>query len=277
MDSSICRFIPAKTSSGNLSVLHFVYETELATLRQPFLHPIYYLHLATGGSAVLKMGGKSYPLRRGDLFFMFPGYPCEIVQDTGLVYIYISFTGSYATDILKALDVTPNEPVYHGYDDLLDFWKSAIVRVNALNAGLLSESVLLYTLSFLGGGTDRTSPKSSSETLFDLIVDYVEQHYRDQDMSLKKLSGIFPYTEKYISSLFSQKMNVRFSSYLNGLRLRYARQLMDEGHTSVSQIANLCGYSDSLYFSKVFKKSTGMSPSRYSARLSGGAKASSEA
>lgn len=267
MNNSVCQFIPVKSYTGSLKIIHFVYETELPKLHQPFLHATFYLHLVAGGSAVLKMAGKSYPLHRGDLFFTFPGCPFELTEDTGLVYIYISFTGSCASEIMTELEINLDHPVYHGYENLLEFWKSSIIRINQLNANILAESVLLYTLSFINNKTESMELKSSSENLFDIIVDYVDTHYRDADLSLKKLSGIFPYTEKYLSSLFHRKMNVRFSSYLNSLRLQYAHQLMDEGNTSVSSIAQQCGYSDSLYFSKVFKKRTGESPRAYLAKL----------
>jgi len=263
MDNSVCQFIPVKSYTGSLNVMHFVYETELPKLQQPFVHPVYYLHLVAGGSAVLKMGGNAYPLRRGDLFFGFPGCPYELSENDGLVYIYISFTGSCVSELLELLEIRMEQPVRHGYEGLLELWKSSLIRINRKNANILTESILLYTLSFMGGSGEDTAPKTSSENLVDLVADFVDTHYQDPDLSLKKLSGIFPYTEKYLSSLFHRKMGIRFSSYLNSLRLRYARQLLEEGETSVSRVAQLCGYSDSLYFSKVFKKSTGMAPSRY--------------
>ena len=58
-------------------------------------------------------------------------------------------------------------------------------------------------------------------------------------------------------------MNIGFSKYLNQLRIKHAYDLISQNMTSVSEIAYNCGFSDSLYFSKVFKKITGISPTEY--------------
>ena len=76
---SICRFLPLKSVSGNIKMVHFVYETEFLLMKQPFIEPIYYLHLVTSGNAVLKFSGKQYPLKEGTLFFFFSGVPYELM------------------------------------------------------------------------------------------------------------------------------------------------------------------------------------------------------
>ena len=58
-------------------------------------------------------------------------------------------------------------------------------------------------------------------------------------------------------------MGVGFNYYVNQLRLRYAHELLDESPFNMSEIATRCGYSDAFYFSKVFKKATGISPKDY--------------
>ena len=91
-------------------------------------------------------------------------------------------------------------------------------------------------------------------------MDYIDKHYRDPDLSLKKLSDSFSYTEKYLSSLFKKNMQIGFISYLNSLRIQYACDLIQKGNMNMSEISVACGYSDYSYFSKVFKKITGHSP-----------------
>jgi two-component system response regulator YesN len=123
--------------------------------------------------------------------------------------------------------------------------------------------VLLYTLSFINGNDTESTFKDNSENTVSSIVDYVNSHYRDTDISLKKIAYVFSYTEKYLSSLFKKQMNVGFNSYLNNLRVQYAQELIEKYEKSVSKIATLCGYSDAMYFSKVFKKYTGKTPTEY--------------
>ena len=263
MSDSICKFMPAKNYTGDIKICNFVYETELKTLSQPFFRPIYYIHLVTAGSGTLKMNGEEYPLTVGSLFFAFPAYPYELVADEHFRYIYISFMGSEIAGLFEQVGVSVNTPVYNGFDNLLEFWLSSIMRVGSHNANILAESVLLYTLSFFGEEASKTTVKPSAETVFDMMVDYVDTHYRDADLSLKKLAEVFSYTEKYISHLFKKRMGVGFNYYVNQLRLRYAHELLDESPFNMSEIATRCGYSDAFYFSKVFKKATGISPKDY--------------
>ena len=60
--------------------------------------------------------------------------------------------------------------------------------------------------------------------------------------------------------LFKKNMQIGFISYLNNLRIQYACELIQNGNMNLSEISIACGYSDYSYFSKVFKKITGHSP-----------------
>ncbi len=268
MSESICRFMPAKNHTGSIKTVHFVYESDFHTLRQPFLHPIYYLHLVTGGFATLRIYDKEYALERGTLFFSFPALPFEIDGSEDFKYLYISFMGAGAPSILEGLGVDMHHPVFPCFDHLIDFWMRSLVRLRDQTANLLSEGVLLCTLSYLGD-TDAPPEKKDTASIFQMLADYVDSHYRDPDLSLKKLEGIFSYTEKYLSHLFKEKMNVGFSRYLNNLRIRYATELISQNVHSVTQISVMCGYSDPLYFSKLFKKKIGVSPTEYIKRMKG--------
>ncbi|MBQ8612491.1 MAG: helix-turn-helix transcriptional regulator [Oscillospiraceae bacterium] len=261
MSESICRFMPAKNYTDDLQTVHFVYETEHETLRQPFLHPLYYLHLVTGGAAVLRMCGKEYRVGAGDVFFSFPGCPFELAAQGELRYMYISFFGSCAGALLEQMGIGYDSPVYTGMAQVTEFWFSAISRCSGVNANFLTESVLLYTLSFLSG-VPAAEHRDDTEKMFRMITEYINGHFREQGMSLQRVADIFSYTEKYLSFLFKKNMQIGFTQYVNNLRIQYALRLIDEGWRSVSEIAYACGYGDALYFSKVFRKKVGCPPSR---------------
>jgi len=260
---SICNFMPAKNYSGTIKTINFVYESEFRKLKQPFFRSTFYLYLVTKGSAVLKIYSNEYELKVGTLFFIFPAYPYEIEGSDDFAYMYISFMGSCVMNLLEDLEITMDAPAYSDFDFVIEFWKQAIRRVNQLNANILTESVLLYTLSYINNKQEDVRLKKKNQNIFDSIVDYIDNHFREPDISLKKIADIFSYTEKYLSYLFKKNMNVGFSQYLNNLRLQYAHKLIDQGITSVSQISAMCGYSDSLYFSKVFRKSLGRTPTTF--------------
>lgn len=262
MSHSICRFMPPKDYGGNIKTVRFVLETDFCKLAQPFIHPVYLVHIVTRGQGTMTLIDKQYNLKEGTLFFAFPGCPFEIDAADDFEYMYVSFMGTGATVLMNHLNISLDTPVYHGYSELIGFWKESIKRINQLNSNVLSESVLLYTLSFINSAAN-TALKANSENTLSTIVDYVNTHYRDADISLKKIAYVFSYTEKYLSSLFKKQMRVGFNTYLGDLRIQYAQELIEKGEKSVSRIASECGYSDAMYFSKVFKKRTGKTPSEY--------------
>ncbi len=261
--NSICRFLPSKTSTGKIKTVHFVYETDFASMVQPFIKPIYYVHLVTSGKATLKFAGAQTEISEGTLFFFFPGVPYEIEGDGEFRYMYVSFMGASAPELLEELGITLNNSVFYGFSHITEFWFSSILRINQINANILAESVLLYTLSFIPEQEMKNVPNKNSENLFSVLVDYTDTHFRESDLTLRRMADIFAYTEKYLSHYFKEKMNMGFNSYLTNLRLQYAHKLIEKGEKRISYIAAESGFADSLYFSKVFKKSVGVSPTEY--------------
>lgn len=263
MSNSICKFMPAKDYNKDIKTINFVFESDFKTLRQPFIKPIYVMNIVVKGSAVLKLNSREYKLGPGDLFFAFPGGRYEIDGSDDFKYMYISFMGSYASLLLNELDININNPVFNDLGVSVDFWLDSIRRINQLNANILTESVLFYSLSFINNRSDKVTLKKNNENLFETIVSYTECHFREQDLSLRKVADIFSYTEKYLSYLFKKNMETGFNKYLNNLRIQYACKLIEEGEDTISEISRRCGFADSFYFSKVFKKRTGISPTGY--------------
>ena len=249
MTNSICRFLPAKNYTGNLKTIHFVFEADIETLKQPFCRQIHYIQLVTRGIAVLKMGGKEYTLKPGSVFFSFPGIPFEILNRKNFEYVYISFMGSCVFTILENLKIDPEHCVYAGLDGLIDFWLHSIRRTNQLNANLLAESVLLYTLSFIDNQSEDPRGVKNSENVIDMVVDYADNHYMEQGLSLKRIARLFAYTEKHLSLIFKKEMGIGFNHYLKNVRIQHALELMRSTQLSVAEISEQCGFSDPLYFS----------------------------
>ena len=262
MNESICNFLPPKNYAGEVRTVHFVYETEFHKFSQPFVNPLYYAYLVTGGDATLTVCERSYSLTVGDLFFSFSGCPYELTGSEDFRYLYISFMGKGVPALLESLKIGFFTPVYKSMEYLLDFWFSAIARVNKINASLLAESVLLYTLSFINNGEDKPV-RTHADNLFSMLVDYVDTHFTDPNLSLAGVSEVFSYTEKYVSYLFKKNMKIGFNRYVGNLRFQKGVALLEKGEEPVGDIALSCGYRDALYFSKIVKKRTGLSPSAY--------------
>lgn len=97
--------------------------------------------------------------------------------------------------------------------------------------------------------------------IFD-IAKYVDQHYHE-DLSLHEIAQRFYVSREYISRKFKQQFSINLSDYLAQIRIQKAQLLLLNPHFRIAQIAAMVGYQDEKYFSKVFKKVTGMSPVTY--------------
>ena len=259
---SICRFVPNKEGSGDIQTVHFVYETELHKLKQPFFRPIYYVNLVVAGSGTLKFEDCEYPLNCGTLFFMFPGVYYTIDATDDFEFIYISFMGNSAAPLLASFGISQSNLVYHNFTHTL-LWSDAIRRITPANANLLTESVLYYTLSLVQSEHNGYVEISNDRDLLATLKSYVDIHYREQDISLGKISQMLSYSEKYLSAFFKKNMSIKFTEYLNMLRTQYATGLLVNDGYSISQISAMCRYSDPMYFSKVFKNRMGCTSTEY--------------
>ncbi len=259
----ICNYIPKKVKTGEIDYYHFVYEASYKRLNQPFFHSSYRMILPFKGECIYKVGGKEYHVAPGSLFFAFPKTSFELLGTSNFTYLYISFNGASVQKLLESFGITPSNCVFSGFEQLTEFWMNSIRRVNPSNANALTESVFLYTLSFIGSNDNH--PEEVER--FDGIIKYIEQNYTDPTLSIKKLADMYFYSEKYLSSLFKKNTGTKFTDYINTRRIKRAVILMEEKRHSISQVATRCGFSDPLYFSKVFKKIMGITPSEYSKRL----------
>jgi len=255
----ICNFLPKKKQSGEIEFIHFVYEASFRKLRQPFYMTRYQIFLTFKGTGCLILDGAEHILTPGTMFFAFPSQTFRLEGTSDFTYLYITFQGPGASPMLTSFGITPSRFLFYGHEQLLDFWMKSIRRVTPINATALTESVLLYSLSFIG--EDEGSGREAAR--FDEILRYIQGNYTDPTLSIKKVADIHFYSEKYLSSLFMRTMNKRFTEYVNELRISHARNILRESSLSVSEAAARCGYSDPLYFSKVFKKLMGLTPSEY--------------
>lgn len=95
------------------------------------------------------------------------------------------------------------------------------------------------------------------------IMAYMDKHYM-QDLSLEHLAGLMDLHPHYISRLFKKETGDNFVNYLNGLRIREAKRLLiQHQHLTVQAVGQRVGFESNHYFSKVFKKFTGVTPGAY--------------
>ncbi len=105
-------------------------------------------------------------------------------------------------------------------------------------------------------------PEEHEERVITLITRYLQEHLA-QDVSLSVLAEEFHLNAQYISQLFKNEIGVGFLAYLTSIRMEKAKKLLVSTSLSVAEVAEQSGYGDYRVFTKVFKKTEGITPSQY--------------
>ena len=98
------------------------------------------------------------------------------------------------------------------------------------------------------------------------IMDEIKEHYTE-NITLTGLAEKYAISVSYLSELLKEHLQLSFSEYISSKRIQKAKELLADESLSIEQIAEQTGYNDYFYFTKVFKKNTGISPSKYRKNL----------
>ncbi len=121
----------------------------------------------------------------------------------------------------------------------------------------------LYSSVYRFSGKENENPKVDSPEFFENIKTYLRDHISGPP-SLQELSDLFAISQAYMSRLFRKYTRQSYNQYLTGIRMERAKQLMEENPgLFVRDVAELVGYRDQFYFSRIFHSYTGQSPADY--------------
>lgn len=134
----------------------------------------------------------------------------------------------------------------------------------------LKKWLLKVSLSFREQITDARS--SSTKSLITKAKTYVESHYREEGLSLDDICEELGVSNSYFSSMFKKETGNSFVGYLTEYRMEKACKRLIETNEKSYMIAKSVGYTDANYFSYVFKRQYGVSPSKYRTEYAKGEK-----
>jgi AraC-like DNA-binding protein len=250
----------------------------------PFARIFYVLD----GSAQVSFRGGHHPLRPGRLVLTppfvpvdyrcngrFDGYYALLTCRTRTGLDFFSFGSMHADvpeDALTAglfrrlhelnpdrglVQVDPHRP---GYDRAV--WDADPDRIMPPEAILASDGILRVLLSRfivdlpLNGGT---------ASRFLPVIAHIERHLRER-LTLTHLAAVARLRPTHFSDMFRAEVGVRPIAYLTRRRLDHAQLLLLSTNRSMKEVAVACGFPDANYFSRVFQRQVGMTPSAYRQR-----------
>ena len=217
----------------------------------------YHIFLILEGKYKLSHLDKEYTLSAGNLALYYPGERQRYEAIENGRSFWLHFSGKAVSQILDEENLSSgiykiSEKVCTRCFKILSLWETGDKRYST--AELYK---LLLNLSDTRGGADGRIPPE----IFSAVA-YINSNYY-KDFSLDELASLSGYSKSRFSHLFSETMSTTPLKYQNDLRLKNAAEMLLSSAASVSEIASLVGFSDPLYFTRLFTREFGVSPSEF--------------
>ena len=126
-------------------------------------------------------------------------------------------------------------------------------------------SVRGYITEIIGEAIQRRDSIATNRymEIVDEAIKYIEEHFGDEDLSLNQLASHVNVSPNHLSTIFSQQTGQTFIKYLTEYRMDKAKEMLKCTSLRSSEISEAVGYKDPHYFSYMFKKTVGMTPTNY--------------
>ncbi len=252
---------------------------EMATFH---IHRKFELYYQTEGTRKYFIGDAVYLIKAGDVVIIDQDDPHKTasMDDSPHTRIVMNFNSEYleklsalvpVSDLLrvfamdvKVLGLSMKQKVIVGnlFERLCDLPQKDDPDKDILSVLLLAELLLiLKRYAEEQKNSDYQSPRLSNKTI-DRITKYISEHYASA-LNLQSIAAQFFISPFYLSRLFKKTMGISIVEYINSVRIRMAMHFLEITNLSVTGVSERVGFQTYSHFNRVFKQSTGLSPSQY--------------
>ena len=225
------------------------------------------------GELLLTLDEEQHLIKKGDIVLisgemLHGGDPRDCVYECLVFDIYGLFGKSEAVKTLLRpffrMDFVPFR-FFSDNDkaltDVLNIFSSAN-ESPCLELETLSAIANLLSWLIKGAHYQKASNERRWSSQIKPVLEYIEDHY-NEDISLDLLAGIIGMNARYFCKIFYSLTHTTPMNYVNSYRIEQATFLLESTDLNITQIATDCGFWESGYFTKVFKKYKGTTPQRH--------------
>lgn len=225
----------------------------------------YCIHYIVSGKGSYQYNGHTYSLKAGDGFVILPD--TEILyqadQEDPWEYYWVGFHGSEAPILLKQCGLDKNQVLFsytqdRHLRDLMEDLYSASSEYASREYAMIGYLYLFFSC-LIRYQMDTAHP---SMQYISSACQYIQTHYT-QAITIADITQHVGIERSYLHRIFKRFLGYSVHEYLQSLRLHRAREFLDEGRLSISEIATACGFESASYFSRVYKQTIGVSPAAY--------------
>lgn len=250
----------------------------VCVLDRPFLTDVpggredFYLQYMISGELSVRFDQSVRPgepdrlMKPGDMILYYPHtHFCYRILPPGIRYYWVHFSGSSARQIVSECGFE-NSIIYSpGADERITagferIFQDFILRGELFELSLSQNIVrLLYDLALI---CRKPRQKRNADERVDKVIALMHGSY-NREIPMSELASAVFVSEGYLRALFQEKCGMSPKKYLSMIRVSEAKQLLWQTTMSVAEVSYAVGFSDPLYFSQVFRKNTGISPSEF--------------
>ena len=221
------------------------------------------LLLVCDGISECVRNGETYLVEAGSIMIFAPHEPQQYGYIGECTAMWIHFSGTAVSEIISSCGLVAGYNRLCAAKNVIEAFLEMIRRFHTpgreihANAELLK---LLYALSDCRESHTNSASTNNSGILS--VITYINTNY-NKNITLDGLAKISGYSKSRFSHLFSEITGTTPVKYQNQIRLRTAVQMLTDTENTISDIAYACGFSDALYFSRIFKRIYGVSATEY--------------
>ncbi|WP_041669234.1 AraC family transcriptional regulator [Acetobacterium woodii] len=232
------------------------------------------LILITGGKGKITIGEKKYPLKEGMLFYICPDIPHSFRSDKENRMCFRSVHFSFAEvtvgnghwkikndedrlQLSTGRDVKDDYLIQDLFNKLVESWFSKPPGYEFITKTLLQQLLIAIIQN------NRKHHQNQATSLkIEKIITYMHQNI-EKKLTLTELSKMVELSATYLSRTFKETTGYSVIAFFNKVKIDKAKELMSEGNKKVKEVAEVLGFTDEFYFSRVFKKNEGISPTDF--------------
>lgn len=217
--------------------------------------------IRSGGSVLCDFYNKKILVKEGEILFIPKGTSYSVkALSQGTTYISINFEADFKDTPYPAsfsLDDFPEaEYIISSFYDMWNFGGPA--------ERYQCNSLFFSLLSYLCKLENKEELKDEKLKLIEPAISYIRKSIYSTSLKVEKLHHLCGISDTYFRRLFTLEFGKTPQNYIASKRMSHARAIISSGDfNSIEEVALSVGYNDPLYFSKVFKKIYGISPSKF--------------
>ena len=235
----------------------------------------YILHYVISGRGIYSLNNRRFPVKAGESFLIYPNMQINYWADQRdpWEYCWVGFDGADARILMDAAGYSPDKPVICPgspekiHQMLMEIYKCRGQEIYQL----ISMTARLYNLlAYLIEDTAKNSPVLTSRIGLSHVqqaCDFIANNY-SRPITISDIASHANISRSQLYRVFIRHISVSPLQYLLEFRLREACTIMQHHPQSIKNIAYAVGFENPLYFSTLFKRMTGETPSEYINRCS---------